>query len=912
MFLDKDFVLDIVTERDGDHDAIQAWLEEHPKIPNQKALMLTFPPKSLGQKADARPQQGEVLFLADRSGSMTDKITSLRSSMHFFLKGIPKKDSTIHKLAAWALLEDLERGQSHLHLGPNKPFRGTWAEASQVRQEAEAIACKWSLVSKWTSFFLVEEPYVSSGDDPFIDAMDGIIQVNDAAGDGLLRPRGQTKLVAFIENQRDEGYASGAAGGTQLRSSSLSPWTDGLLKGPVGLAKAGSSRHHNYSPGEVIHGNIVHGSVLPASIVPANQPLRWRTRRQARPQALFQAMSQGQSVHRGHGGQSGQFTGFSHLTHPTIYQSVPPPPRCRPPVLSPGDVYDARDYVVVDKKNVEVNTLSDHPQLAMSTMSTTYSQVHSRNAVRRPTEPSGVQSAPTSSQPPFSSTDLSSFHFNSDAPLITPLRKTKGFESSSQVTTHNSNLTSANGSPRDDDANRIGLGLSPGNAKGLSVLDAPLPASFDSNGISHAARYGPWPASVPSKFGLDAPSASLGAAKDGRTSETLKLLHDSAFCSDHLSPSASTTEMNGIGGNPPARSGTSEYFGEKAKALDQDDDKSSRGVKRAYDDCSEATTLFDRHFVDLPLARIASPDEGYMSPARQRTTPTDLTSMFLGTTPATYYVQPWPGDPSDDFSEGYAPPSPILTMAYPNFVPTCPFPAPDHSDQEGSPAQEEAVGPHSMAAIDGGGSVAVFPPPTGNDNADAALERLTQYLVAGDDPTNNRLVSTYRPNSIPESKAKDSSAASANQEAIAKADSQPTPAIKPVSEREGRDVIRRLLRYQHFDGGFDWDAAPNYLGIEIINTLLYKGGRRYAPNRHRKDWVTLATLVLLERDFGASWKYIVSRSYLGKLFVEMDEKVLEGVQIPIQLEGDKGVGEEGVAESGPIRELVERAPVDDS
>jgi len=139
--------------------------------------------------------------------------------------------------------------------------------------------------------------------------------------------------------------------------------------------------------------------------------------------------------------------------------------------------------------------------------------------------------------------------------------------------TYTSNPASAYGSPRDEDTNRFGLGLSPA-AKGLSVLDAPLPASFDSNGISHAARYGPWPSSVPNKFGLESPSQSLGAAKDGRTSETLKLLHDSAFGSiDHLSPSAiGTGEMNGFGSSPPMDStvngmallGSEEYFGKKA------------------------------------------------------------------------------------------------------------------------------------------------------------------------------------------------------------------------------------------------------------------------------------------------------------------------------------------------------------
>lgn len=137
-------------------------------------------------------------------------------------------------------------------------------------------------------------------------------------------------------------------------------------------------------------------------------------------------------------------------------------------------------------------------------------------------------------------------------------------------TTYSSNPASAYGSPRDEDASRFGLGLSPVNTKGLSVLDAPLPASFDSNGISLAARYGPWPASVPSKFGLESPSPSLSAARDGRTSETLKLLHSSAFgSSDHLSPSAiGTADTNGFGSSPPATAlgsglGSDEYFGKR-------------------------------------------------------------------------------------------------------------------------------------------------------------------------------------------------------------------------------------------------------------------------------------------------------------------------------------------------------------
>ncbi|KAG5979133.1 hypothetical protein E4U55_005535 [Claviceps digitariae] len=117
------------------------------------------------------------------------------------------------------------------------------------------------------------------------------------------------------------------------------------------------------------------------------------------------------------------------------------------------------------------------------------------------------------------------------------------------------------GSPRDDDATRLGFGLSPVNGKGISILDAPLPASFDSNGISNAARFpaAPWPSSVPSKFGLESPTPSLSNAKDSRTSEALKLLHNSAFgSSEYLVPP--------IAGSPPSLQSAigDEYFGKRA------------------------------------------------------------------------------------------------------------------------------------------------------------------------------------------------------------------------------------------------------------------------------------------------------------------------------------------------------------
>ncbi|TKA23592.1 hypothetical protein B0A50_07426 [Salinomyces thailandicus] len=78
------------------------------------------------------------------------------------------------------------------------------------------------------------------------------------------------------------------------------------------------------------------------------------------------------------------------------------------------------------------------------------------------------------------------------------------------------------GSPQNDR-----FGSSP-SQRGLSVLDAPLPNSFDSNGISLAARNGPFAASVPSRFGIESPPSSL-PRKSQLGNTALRDLHSSAF-----------------------------------------------------------------------------------------------------------------------------------------------------------------------------------------------------------------------------------------------------------------------------------------------------------------------------------------------------------------------------------------------
>lgn len=122
---------------------------------------------------------------------------------------------------------------------------------------------------------------------------------------------------------------------------------------------------------------------------------------------------------------------------------------------------------------------------------------------------------------------------------------------------------SAFDSPRDEDSSgRFGIALSPINSKGLSVLDAPLPASFDSNGISNAARFpaAPWPSSMPSKYGPESLSHSLNIANESRASEVLKLLHSSAFgSSEYLTPTPPAPSSS-----PPSQAGASdEYFGKR-------------------------------------------------------------------------------------------------------------------------------------------------------------------------------------------------------------------------------------------------------------------------------------------------------------------------------------------------------------
>lgn len=79
--LDKDFVLIVLTKKTG---VPKALLERHPTLPNQRALMLTLVPQF-----SLPPINPEIVFVADRSGSMQANMSTLISALKVFLKSLP-------------------------------------------------------------------------------------------------------------------------------------------------------------------------------------------------------------------------------------------------------------------------------------------------------------------------------------------------------------------------------------------------------------------------------------------------------------------------------------------------------------------------------------------------------------------------------------------------------------------------------------------------------------------------------------------------------------------------------------------------------------------------------------------------------------------------------------------------------
>ena len=80
--LDNDFVIQLVAKDSG---IPRAMLEFHSKVDGQRALMTTLVPKF-----SLKPSKPELIFIADRSGSMSgNPMTTLKSALQVFLKSLP-------------------------------------------------------------------------------------------------------------------------------------------------------------------------------------------------------------------------------------------------------------------------------------------------------------------------------------------------------------------------------------------------------------------------------------------------------------------------------------------------------------------------------------------------------------------------------------------------------------------------------------------------------------------------------------------------------------------------------------------------------------------------------------------------------------------------------------------------------
>src|SRR5438034_4114696 len=84
---DRDFVLKIHMEH-GSLSKSQALVETHLEHPDHRAFMLTL--SSVLVDSSVLSPCPEIIFIADRSGSMKEKIATLKSALEVFLRSIPR------------------------------------------------------------------------------------------------------------------------------------------------------------------------------------------------------------------------------------------------------------------------------------------------------------------------------------------------------------------------------------------------------------------------------------------------------------------------------------------------------------------------------------------------------------------------------------------------------------------------------------------------------------------------------------------------------------------------------------------------------------------------------------------------------------------------------------------------------
>ncbi|KAJ9639004.1 hypothetical protein H2201_005915 [Coniosporium apollinis] len=86
--LGKDFVL-LIVSANTDWLTPHALLEPHPSLPDHSALMVSITPRDMFQpNVTTQESASEIIFVADRSGSMWDKLEALKVAMQVFLESL--------------------------------------------------------------------------------------------------------------------------------------------------------------------------------------------------------------------------------------------------------------------------------------------------------------------------------------------------------------------------------------------------------------------------------------------------------------------------------------------------------------------------------------------------------------------------------------------------------------------------------------------------------------------------------------------------------------------------------------------------------------------------------------------------------------------------------------------------------
>lgn len=140
---------------------------------------------------------------------------------------LDKNDTTIHKLAARALLDDLELGRSDIHMESKDSD-----QAQRFQERCEEIAHWWKLLSKWTRFIMSVQ---KDSDGSRIPATLGSVLM-------------QTRLLTRTPKVHSR-LVKGRFEDEKLSTSSSEEW---LASSAEGSIRAGKSRRHWTKQKEII------------------------------------------------------------------------------------------------------------------------------------------------------------------------------------------------------------------------------------------------------------------------------------------------------------------------------------------------------------------------------------------------------------------------------------------------------------------------------------------------------------------------------------------------------------------------------------------------------------------------------------------------------------------------------------